>query len=191
MAATEVRKPLTIGVGTYHAPDLSIRRWHTSEHVIVGKYCSIADKVQLFCGGGHRTSLISTWPFDPLMLKTSNIDSRTYKKTRPTVIGNDVWIASGATIMAGLRIGNGAVIGPGAIVFRDVAPYEIVRGNPATFVRFRHDPEIIEALERIAWWDWPESTIKERISDFYGSPRAFVLKYDLVLSKQGKQDGVL
>lgn len=168
---------LTIGEGSYHAPDLKIRRWDPSESVVVGKYCSIADRVQLFCGGGHRTSLVSTFPFDPLMLGTKNIDSRTYKRTLPTLIGNDVWIASGATIMAGLTVGDGAVIGPGAVVFEDVPPYAVVRGNPASVIRYRHRPHVIDALQRIAWWHWPADVIKARVEDFYGSVESFVEKY--------------
>lgn len=170
-------EPAIIGIGTYHASDLTVRRWHDSEQVIVGKYCSIADNVQLFCGGGHRTSLVSTWPFDPLVRNTSDIDSRTYKKTKPTVIGNDVWIASGAMIMPGLTIGHGSVIGPGAVVFEDVEPYEVVRGNPAQFVRYRlRRPQIADML-RIAWWDWPEEVIRERVEDFYLPVHEFIAKY--------------
>jgi acetyltransferase-like isoleucine patch superfamily enzyme len=171
-------KPLLIDVGTYVARDLSIRRWHESEHATIGRYCSVADRVTIFCGGGHRTSLVSTYPFDPKMRGTSNFDSRTYKRSKPTVIGHDVWIASGATITAGVTIGNGAVIGPEAVVFEDVIPYAVMRGNPAERIRRRHSQRIIEALEAIAWWDWPEQTIQERVEDFYGPVDAFVQKYD-------------
>ncbi len=168
---------LFTGVGTYHAPDLVIRRWVEGEQVTVGKYCSIADNVSLFCGGAHRTSLVSTWPFDPLMLGTSDGESRTYKHQSPTVIGHDVWIASGATIMAGIYIGDGAVIGPGAVVFEDVMPYSVVRGNPACQIRWRFSASQIEALLRIKWWDWPEETIRERVEDFYGPVQDFIEKY--------------
>lgn len=172
-----VANGISIGEGTYHAGDLVVRRWHESEHVIVGKYCSIADDVQLFCGGGHRTSLVSTWPFDPLMRGTDDISSRTYKRARPTVIGNDVWIASGARVMPGLKVGDGAVIGPGAVVFDDVEPYAVVRGNPAVQVRWRVRLWAAKELQRIAWWDWPAETIRERIEDFYGPVEAFLRKY--------------
>ncbi len=173
-----VHKPgLTVGIGTYYAADLSVRRWDNSEHAIVGKYCSIADGVSLFCGGGHRTSLVSTWPFDPLMRNTRDIESRTYKQAETTVIGHDVWIASGATIMPGVKIGNGAVIGPHAVVFEDVDPFFVVRGNPAKVVRRRHDYQVCDVLQRIAWWDWDYETIEARLDDFYLPVHKFVEKY--------------
>jgi len=168
---------VTPGVGTYHAHDLSVRTWDESEDVVVGKYCSIADQVTLFCGGAHRTSLVSTWPFDIRLRASSEHGSRTYKKQAPTHIGNDVWIAFGATVMAGLTIGNGAVIGPCAVVFDDVAPYAVVRGNPAVEIRRRFDERTIARLQAIAWWDWPEAVISERHDDFFLSVDEFVRKY--------------
>lgn len=168
---------ITIGRGTYHAGDLVVRRWHDSEGVTIGKYGSIADRVQIFCGGGHRTSLVSTWPFDPKMRGTDDISSRTYKKAKPTIIGHDVWIASGATIMPGLTIGNGAVIGPMAVVFEDVEPYSVVRGNPAKHVRYRMTHEQIATMQRIAWWDWEPALIRERLEDFYAPVEQFLEKY--------------
>ncbi len=167
-----------VGEGTYYAEDLSVLRYDPSESVTIGKYCSIAAGVTLFCGGGHRTSLVSTWPFDCLMKGKGNLESRTYKGGKPTVIGNDVWIAHGATIMVGLTIGDGAVIGPCAVVFDDVPPYAVVRGNPAAIVRYRFwDTATVEALRQIAWWNWPAETIRERLEDFYLPVERFVEKY--------------
>ncbi len=168
---------LSVGVGTYVGDRLVVRTWADNEGVSIGKYCSIADNVELFCGGAHRTSLVSTWPFDPNLRGTSDIDSRTYKTSKPTVIGHDVWIASGAIIMPGLTIGNGAVIGPRAVVFRDVEPYEIVRGNPAEHVRYRHRRPIVDALLSIAWWHWPQDAVEARLEDFYLPVEEFVRKY--------------
>lgn len=170
---------VTIGEGTYLGPNVAVHRWCEGERVEIGAYCSIADRVEFFCGGGHRTSLVSTYPFDPKLRGTSDADSRTYKHATPTRIGNDVWICSGACIMPGLTIGNGAVIGPHAVVYDDVPAYAVVRGNPATVVRFRHnDAAIITALQRIAWWDWPEHVIRLRVEDFYLPVAEFVAKYD-------------
>ncbi len=165
------------GDGTYHAADLSIRKWDDSESVVVGKYCSIADQVTLFCGGGHRTTLVSTWPFDIRLRGAPDHGSRTYKRQAPTRIGNDVWIAFGVTVMAGLTIGDGAIIGPCAVVFENVAPYAVVRGNPAVEIRRRFDPTTIAALQAIAWWDWPEETISDRHDDFFLPVDEFVRKY--------------
>ncbi len=167
-----------VGEGTYYAEDLNVLKYDPSESVTIGKYCSIATGVTLFCGGGHRTSLVSTWPFDGLIRKSGNHASRSYKRSKPTVIGNDVWIAHGATIMPGLTIGDGAVIGPCAVVFDDVPAYAVVRGNPAEVARYRFRSRvIIEAMRQIAWWDWPAETIRERVEDFYLPVEQFVEKY--------------
>ncbi|OFD41450.1 hypothetical protein BWGOE3_35540 [Bacillus mycoides] len=75
------------------------------------------------------------------------------------IIGHDVWICSGAMIMSGVKVGNGAVIGARSVVTRDIPPYGIVAGNPAKLVRYRFSPEVIEELQQISWWDWDISTI--------------------------------
>jgi hypothetical protein len=75
----------------------------------------------------------------------------------PTVIGNDVWIGQDVSILRGLTIGDGAVIAASAVVTKDVPPFAIVGGNPARFIRWRFQPDIIEALTELRWWryDWP------------------------------------
>ena len=70
-----------------------------------------------------------------------------------TIIGNDVWIGNCATIMSGVKIGHGAIIGTNALVTKNVEPYTIVGGNPATLIRKRFDDEIIDFLLQFAWWD--------------------------------------
>ena len=70
-----------------------------------------------------------------------------------TVIGNDVWIGQNATIMPGVHIGDGAIIGANSLVSKDVEPYTIVAGNPIRIIRKRFDDELIDLLERFKWWD--------------------------------------
>jgi serine acetyltransferase len=77
------------------------------------------------------------------------------------IIGNDVWIGAKSTIMSGVKIGDGAVIGSGSVVAKDVPPYAIVVGNPAKVIKYRFDEQQIENLLEIAWWNWPEHKIKE------------------------------
>ena len=79
------------------------------------------------------------------------------------IIGNDVWIGYKATIMSGVTIGDGAVIGACSVVTKDVKPYEIVAGNPAKVIRKRFSDEIIIQLLKIAWWNWPIEKIKAEI----------------------------
>ncbi len=169
---------LTAGRRTYWASDLAVRRWTDDERVTVGAFCSIAEDVVFICGGGHRTSTVSTWPMDQNFGGKPDAESRSYKQGKSITIGNDVWIATGAMVMPGVTIGDGAVIHPGAVVFDYVAPYTVVRGNPAKAIRKRFDPDVIQALLRIKWWDWTDEDIALLRDDFYGDVRDFMEKYD-------------
>ena len=80
------------------------------------------------------------------------------------VIGNDVWIGYDAIIMAGVTIGDGAIIGTRAVVTKDVEPYSIVGGVPAKEIRKRFAPEVIKRLLELQWWNWPEEKIRKEIS---------------------------
>ena len=79
------------------------------------------------------------------------------------VIGNDVWIAAGAQVLHKVTVGDGAVIGGGAVVTKDVPPYAIVAGVPARIIKFRFDEKTIDELLDIKWWDWPEEIILANI----------------------------
>ena len=79
------------------------------------------------------------------------------------VIGNDVWIGNAATIMQGIKIGHGAIIGTNALVTKDVEPYTVIGGNPAQVIRKRFDDKTIVFLLQLAWWDWPIEKITENI----------------------------
>ena len=81
------------------------------------------------------------------------------------VVGNDVWIGYDAVIMAGVTIGDGAIIGTRAVVTKDVEPYSIVGGVPAKEIRKRFTPEIIKKLMEIQWWNWPIEKIRSSIPD--------------------------
>ena len=79
------------------------------------------------------------------------------------IIGNDVWIAAGVNILHKVKIGNGAVIGAGAVVTKDIPPYAIAAGVPAKVIKYRFDEEFIAELERIKWWNWPRDLIMKNI----------------------------
>ena len=81
-------------------------------------------------------------------------------------IGHDVWIGHGVVIQGGVMIGSGSVIGSGAVVTKNVPPYTIVTGVPATTLRPRFDKELQDALFRVGWWDWSHEELKERLQDF-------------------------
>lgn len=82
------------------------------------------------------------------------------------IIGNDVWIGAHAVILSGTTIGNGAVIGANTVITKDVLPYAIVVGSPATVVKYRFSPELIEALEALQWWNWDIEKIKRNRTFF-------------------------
>lgn len=150
---------LEVGDHSYGNP--SVMWWGEDAKLKIGKFCSIADNVSLFLGGNHRADWVTTYPFSglaPLWPEAAGIKGHP-ATNGDVVVGNDVWLASGCTILSGITVGDGAVIGARAVVTKDVPPYAIVAGNPAEIVRFRFDPQTIERLLRIRWWDWPESRI--------------------------------
>lgn len=90
-----------------------------------------------------------------------------------TIVGNDVWFGHQATVMPGVRIGDGAIIAAGATVTADVPPYTIVGGNPAGRIRQRFDDADTARLLRAAWWDWPADLVTEHAHTIMaGTPAA-------------------
>lgn len=80
---------------------------------------------------------------------------------RECIIGNDVWIGCNSTILRGVKIGDGAVIGANSLVLNDVPPYAVVVGSPAKIIKYRFPDKIIEAFLKVKWWDFPLKVIKE------------------------------
>ena len=133
----------------------------------IGKFCSIACGAKfLFNSANHTLSSLSTYPF-PLFFKEWDLlkenVTQAWDNKGDIVIGHDVWIGYEAVILAGVTIGDGAIIGTRAVVTMDVEPYTIVGGIPAKPIRKRFSDEVISALEEIKWWDWPEYKIKENL----------------------------
>ena len=135
------------------------------ERLIIGKFCSIACGTKfLFNCANHTLKSLSTYTF-PLFyeeweLEKSNITTA-WDNKGDIVIGNDVWIGYEAVIMAGVHIGDGAIIAARAVVTKDVPPYTIVGGTPAKEIRKRFDAEIIEQLLILKWWDWSTDKIHQ------------------------------
>ncbi|ELO1773368.1 type B chloramphenicol O-acetyltransferase [Vibrio fluvialis] len=132
------------------------------DRLIIGAFCSIGSGAVFMMAGnqGHRTDWISTFPFFYMDNEHFTDAADGFVRSGDTVIGNDVWIGSEAMIMAGITIGDGAVIASRAVVTKDVAPYEIVGSNPAKHIRFRFEPEQIEKLLEMQWWHWRDSQLK-------------------------------
>jgi chloramphenicol O-acetyltransferase type B len=117
--------------------------------------------------------LVSTYAFQVHITKTMGF-FEDLVPAGPTEIGNDVWIGRRAIIMPGIRIGDGAVVGAGSIVTKDVASYAIVAGNPARFIRSRFTDAQIESLLEIRWWEWSDEKIIAEQPRFFGPIDAFI-----------------
>ena len=137
------------------------------ERLIIGKFCSIACGVKfLFNCANHTLKSLSTYTF-PLCYEDWELEksyvASAWDNKGDIVIGNDVWIGFEAVILAGVKIGDGAIIGTRAVVTKDVPPYSIVGGIPAKVIRKRYSPDIIEQLLSLRWWDWTKDRIKRNL----------------------------
>lgn len=146
------------GIGTYGLPKIKI--YDKDQMVKIGKFCSIASDVVFVIGGEHNVNWNTTYPFYVFLKK----DEDAIRHKKDLIIGNDVWIGTGALILSGTKIGDGAVIGARSVVTKDVPPYAIVGGNPAKIIRYRFHEEIIHELLANPWWDLPV----EEIENIYG-----------------------
>ena len=148
----------------------------------VGRFCSIAANVRIN-PGNH--------PLDRVALNHFTYRSAAYglgdddaaffdwRRGSPVTLGPDVWIGHAAVLLPGVSVGAGAAIGAGAVVSKDVPAFAVAVGVPARVIRFRFPPEVIAALHRIAWWDWPHDRLGEALADFRTlGAAAFCAKHD-------------
>lgn len=137
------------------------------DKLVIGKFCSVACGAKfLFNSANHTLDSLSTYPF-PIFFEEWNLDvkdiTKAWDNKGDIVIGNDVWIGFEAVIMAGVTIGDGAVIGARALVTKDIPPYTIVGGVPAKPIKKRFSEKTIETLLQIRWWDWSKEKIQKHI----------------------------
>lgn len=133
----------------------------------IGKFCSIACGAKfLFNSANHTLSSLSTYPF-PLFFEEWGLEKKdvtnAWDNKGDIVIGNDVWIGYEAVVLAGVTIGDGAIIGTRAVVAKNVPPYTIVGGVPAKPIKKRFSEETISALLEIQWWNWSKERIARNI----------------------------
>jgi virginiamycin A acetyltransferase len=157
--------------GTYFDRNVNILSWSDKYHIHLGKYNSVGRDCNFFLDANHRVDWVTT-SSQLLGPVTPEIAQMHMELGHPTckgdiIIENDVWIGAKSTIMSGVRIHNGAVIGANTVVTRNVPPYAIVVGNPAKLVKFRFSEKQIESLLKIAWWDWTEDRIKSESMTFW------------------------
>ena len=145
----------------YHYPYVN------NDRLTIGKFCSIACGAKfLFNSANHALQALTAYPF-PIFWEEWGLEmtaiTGAWDNKGDIVIGNDVWIGYEAVIMAGVTIGDGAIIGTRAVVTKDVPSYAIVGGVPAQIIRMRFDEATINKLLQIKWWNWPPEKIKQNL----------------------------
>ena len=153
---------LEMGRGSYFRPDVIVHEGDI-HRVRIGNFCSIAANVEFMPGGNHRVDWVSMYPFRIMFDLPGRGEDGHPTSKGDIVVGHDVWIGRGARILSGVRIGNGAVVGAFSVVAGDVGPYQVVVGNPARVVKQRFPDATIAALEAMAWWEWPDDVLVERV----------------------------
>jgi acetyltransferase-like isoleucine patch superfamily enzyme len=167
------RTQLADNVNIYHCEigDYSyIETGTVAAYAIIGKFCSIAGGTYIGLGVHPSRDAVSTHPAfysRSRGLATSFADQDYLEEYAPVRIGNDVWIGTAAVIKGGITIGDGAIIGAGAVVTKNVDPYTIVGGVPAKKIRDRFDGDTIDFLLRFKWWDKDEQWLKANYKHFH------------------------
>ncbi|MGU3538307.1 CatB-related O-acetyltransferase [Methylobacterium sp. A54F] len=164
------RYGFSIGAYSYGRP--KVRFPESGRRLTIGRYCSIADKVEILLGGDHRLDWASTYPFAamPGLFPGAEAPADYHASRGDVTIGHDVWLGSGCMILSGVSVGHGAVVAARAVVTRDVPPYAVVAGNPARVVRQRFDAATAAALVEAAWWDLPHAAVTGLVPLLQGGP---------------------
>src|SRR6056297_597537 len=171
---------IIVGDYTYYDDFEDIRNFESNvkyhfdfvgDKLIIGKVCMIASVATFIMNGGnHLADSVSAYPFAIFGNGWEDaMEGKEYPVKGNTIIGNDVWIGHNATIMPGITIGDGSIIATNATVTKDVDPYTIVGGNPATVIRKRFSDETISQLLKLRWWDWPIEKITDNVQTLTGS----------------------
>ena len=149
----------------------------------IGKFCAIASNVRINALN-HPLDRISQHkityrPNEYFLGAKIDKQFREERKSARVEIGHDVWIGHGAIILPGLKIGHGAVVAAGAVVTKDVAPFDIVAGIPAKHLKWRFPKKIRARIIDMAWWDWPHDQLAHAVDDMRKlSPKAFLEKWE-------------
>lgn len=158
----------TIGKYSY------VGNFTNTNYVTIGKFCSISDMC-VIGGASHPLDWVST---SPVFNKNKNcmginLGDHMYFPYSETIIGNDVWIGANVLIKGGISIADGAVIGTGSVVTKNIGPYEIWAGNPAKLIRKRFNDDVIEELLKVKWWDFEEEKLRQ-YSQYFNDVTKFI-----------------
>jgi len=147
----------------------------STERLILGKFCQIADGATFVtASANHRKDGFSTYPF-AVFDGGFDTDRASLPGGGPdTVLGHDVWLGRNVTVLPGARLGDGVIVGTGAVEGGVVPPYAVVASNPGRVVRLRFVPDTVARLQQIAWWDLPIEAILTHESAICGADLAVV-----------------
>ena len=159
---------MNMGRGTYGLEDVDIYAWGATDKIEVGNFSSFGPKTTFILGGNHRADWLTTYPFPAYHPSAFGIIPSSSKGD--IVIGSDVWVGLGVTFLSGVTVGHGAVVAAKAVVTKNVEPYSLVAGNPATHKKFRFDNDTITSLLKLKWWTWPDDTIVTHFHDLLRKP---------------------
>ena len=165
---------IIVGDYTYFDTKIIFGLWQAEDRIQIGKFCSLAKDITIFGGEEHITSRATTFPFVLLFAESRPQRLIDGMNKGATIIGNDVWIGVGATIMSGVKIGNGAVIGAKALVAEDIPDYAVAVGNPVQIIRYRFNSKTIERLLTLGWWHWDLPKILANLDLLYQNPETWI-----------------
>lgn len=173
LKAFVTRPTIEVGDYTYYDDPAGVERFEENvlyhfdfigDRLIIGRFCSIAAETRFVMNGGnHATDQLTTFPFSIFGNGWEVAAPESWPYRGDTVVGNDVWIGYGATIMPGVTVGDGAIIASKSVVTKDVEPFAVVGGNPAKPIRYRFDEETRRELLEIAWWDWDAEKVTRNV----------------------------
>jgi acetyltransferase-like isoleucine patch superfamily enzyme len=163
-----------IGRHTYGFGEHTFPIFTEGARIVVGAFCAIDNEARIHGGGAHVITRAAAFPLNAMLFDRGKRNALDDMDKGPTVIGNDVWIGKAATVLTGLTVGDGAVVGTRAVVTKSVPPYAIVAGNPARILRYRFDSDIRERLLALRWWDWDDDEIRAQKRWFMGDVESFL-----------------
>lgn len=156
--------PERIQIGIYSYAHINVISFNQKSKIRIGNYCSVAQNVKFIIDAEHSLKTISTFPFKVKCLGI--VDEEALSKG-DIIVDDDVWIGYGATILSGVKIGQGAVIAAGAVVTSDIPPYAIVGGVPAHILKYRFSTDVIEYFRTFDFGALTKEMIDKYIEELY------------------------
>lgn len=161
--ASNVFQKDVVSVGNYTYGGIKVLSDVQNAKLKIGHFCSIGPEVVFLLGREHHLDTISTYPFKHYF---SDQKYEAFSKGN-IIVDDDVWIGHGSIILSGVHIGQGAVIGAGSVVTKDVSPYAVVGGNPVKVIKYRFDKEIIDELLKTDYSKMNDDVIKNNLDRLY------------------------